>query len=209
LVRVSLLILNLLFAASAFAVDHSVYTGGECLYCHKMAFPSHTPGQAQRQEQADPNAPPGGGLKPVPPDWPVGKNGKLICLTCHDCRSGSCILRQSSEEICKSCHDCTQGMACLIKVAHMGNQRDILVRLEDCMKCHNGTRTKKTTGPNSHPVDILYIPKNQKYKEITEREVVLVDGKITCLSCHDPYKSDKTRYSQENELKTCRMCHNY
>jgi len=192
----ALFLLILLIPAGVLAIDHSVYSGkDDCLACHKMAFPSHRHDLVRGPE--------------APPDWPLNEEGKLICLTCHDCRSGSCILRQSSERICRSCHDCTQGMACLIKVAHMGNKRDLKVRIEDCKKCHNGTTTKKATGPNSHPVDVLYIPKNQKYKEIEEREVVLVDGKITCLSCHDPYRNEKVRYSRQDEVKTCRVCHIY
>ena len=62
-----------------------------------------------------------------------------------------------------------------------------------------------------HPVDIVYFPKNEKYKQIQEkdREVVILDGKVTCLSCHDPYKDEKIRFSQESEKKTCRICHSY
>jgi len=205
----ALFIFLFLIAVPVFAVDHSVYKGkDDCLSCHKMAFPSH------RHDVVRPKHIEGKGYRgPLesPPGWPLDGQGKLICLTCHDCRSGNCILRQSSEHICRSCHDCSQGMACLVKVAHLGNKKDIEVHVNDCKMCHDGIKAKQASGPDMHPVDIVYIPKNQKYKQIKEedREVVLKDGKITCLSCHDPYKNEKVRWSRENEKKTCRVCHIY
>jgi predicted CXXCH cytochrome family protein len=178
--------------------EHSAdTTTRRCLDCHKLYPPTHGPSTPVKAK--------------VPQGWPTDSKGRLICLTCHDCKSGSCILRQKSPALCRSCHDCTQGMGCLINVAHMGNSNDIEANIRDCLQCHDGSIGKLVpTGveQGGHPVDVLYLVKNG-YKRIKTRKIVLVQGKVTCLSCHNPYKTDKERLVMSNEGSgLCLTCHN-
>lgn len=90
----------------------------ECIKCHPRANPTHAITSPRR---------------PVPGDMPLDKN-MITCITCHNCISGTCILRRLPVEICHSCHDCTQGMACLIGVAHLGNAPNINAIVKGCTK---------------------------------------------------------------------------
>lgn len=191
LLSVLLLFLSLPETSGA-SVDHSAYdTVRQCVDCHPRALPTH--------RLAVPAQKPG--------DFPVNSAGKMICLTCHNCISGTCILRKTSPDLCKTCHDCTQGMACLIGSAHIGDSSNVeRLVLDDCLGCHNGS-IAKTVGSGGHPVNTFYVEK-RSFNRITDRKVVLIDGKVTCVSCHNPYKSEKKRLVKSNAgSKLCLTCH--
>jgi predicted CXXCH cytochrome family protein len=180
--------------ADHWSVDHSGYSADAyelCMGCHPRALPTHKRNKT----------------KNVPAGWPVGLDGRLVCLTCHDCTSGHCILRDSSDRICRNCHDCTQGMACVLGVAHMGTSPRIDLHIRDCLACHDGRTATEAAGPGQHRVDVLYI-EGREFNRVTDRRIVFVDGKVTCLSCHDPYKDDKQRVTASIEgSRLCLICH--
>jgi predicted CXXCH cytochrome family protein len=188
----SALIVLLSTRLSPALVDHSQYeTVAECLECHMLSPPSHRQNTPTRMTE----------------DWPLDPQGRLLCITCHKCITGSCVLRKESPALCQVCHDCTQGMGCLISSAHMGGSPDIDTLLRDCILCHDGVTAKNSTGPGNHRIDVIYI-QNEYYKDVTDRRVVLVDGKVTCVSCHNPYKSEAARLSISNHgSKLCLTCH--
>ena len=62
-----------------------------------------------------------------------------------------------------------------------------------CTACHDGTRAP--IGTNDHPVDIAYEPSSDgRLRPEPERfnpHVVVPDGRITCLTCHDPASKER------------------
>ena len=173
-------------------VNHTNYTDyKQCLSCHPRALPTH-----RRDVTTN-----------VPPGWPVGPDGRLVCLTCHDCSSGVCKLRKKKPELCKSCHDCTQGMACMIQSAHLGNSRDIETQMNDCLACHDGNQAK-LAGADGHPINVLYLEKTG-FNHLRDRRIVIVNGKVTCISCHNPYRNTNERLVKSNQNSSlCLTCHN-
>lgn len=172
--------------------DHSVYTTqADCLECHPRALPTHRR------------------IKPVTmkENWPVDSSGRIVCMTCHDCISGTCMLRKKSPDICRVCHDCTRGMSCLIGTVHLGNSPKVTSIAQDCLSAHDGTMGKAVGGPDQHKTDVLYL-KNSGFKSVTDKRVVIVDGKVTCISCHNPYRNDLGRLSRSNANSSlCLTCH--
>lgn len=176
--------------------DHSVAeVVNQCRRCHPRAFPSHVMSS-----------------RPVnmPDGAQSGPGGKMLCITCHDCTSGICSLRTTTTELCSSCHDCTQGMSCVLGMAHLGNKIKRGFRQNDCLSCHDGSTARNVAqGMKSagHKVDVFYVQK-RGYKKRLDRRVVLVDGKVTCISCHNPYKSERRRLVMSNERsELCMSCH--
>jgi predicted CXXCH cytochrome family protein len=147
----------------------------------------------------------------APKGWPLDKARTLSCVTCHDCKGGSCILRLKKEELCRACHDCTQGMACLIGTAHVGDSKELGARISDCEACHDGT-----VGPlivtkvmGAHPVGVIYGRQKSLRNNPRDARIVLVNGKVTCVSCHDPYsRKDKKLVMGNENSKLCLSCHN-
>lgn len=175
--------------------DHAIYkTYAECLRCHPRANPTHSMDSVMRR---------------IPESLPLNPGREISCITCHDCKSGKCYLRTAkTAELCRLCHTCTQGMACLIGVAHLGDSKMIEVKASDCLRCHESFTDKTITGDVGHKINILYTLK-RGYNIVIDKRVVLVDGKITCLSCHNPYKDEKGRLVMNNEkARLCLTCHN-
>lgn len=174
------------------AIDHSHYASNEeCLACHPRNLPTH-----KRQKP----------LKVTEP-LPLDESGRMLCITCHDCITGTCALRKPKPSLCTVCHDCERGMACLINTAHLGNAQNIEELVHDCLTCHDGTVAKPAGGPGEHKTDVLYIAGKQ-FNVIKDRRVVLVGGRVTCISCHNPYATDVSKLSKENtESRLCLTCH--
>lgn len=172
--------------------DHSVFTSvSQCITCHPRVLPTHKKQTPESMSE----------------DWPLDE-GRMSCLTCHNCTNGSCILRRSPPGLCRVCHDCTQGMACMIGSAHPGNSNNMPDFVNDCKTCHNGTLGKEVGGPQDHKVDVPYLS-NENFKSIQDKRVVFVDGKVTCVSCHNPYKSTSAKLVKDNaSSKLCLTCHN-
>ncbi|MDA8432599.1 MAG: hypothetical protein M0Z60_06515 [Nitrospiraceae bacterium] len=172
------------------ALDHSPYSlTTRCVSCHPMAAPTH--------RLAKPSI--------SPKDLPLDSSGKVGCITCHDCITGTCSLRRPSPELCSSCHDCTRGMACVLGTVHMGDSPDILrLSLTACLGCHDGTIGRAEV--DTHMVNVLYIPSRQ-LKSVTDSRIVLVDGKVTCISCHNPYGTGTRLVKSNSGSRLCLTCH--
>lgn len=199
--RISIAAFVLLFLAagnlalprhSLSAVDHSAFeTVKECVGCHPRALPTHK--QRSPQEMAE--------------DWPLDTGGRMLCITCHDCISGTCILRKPKPELCQVCHDCSQGMACMIGSAHLGDSPQIDVLVYACVVCHDGVIAAEGSGPGNHRINVLYLP-GKHFRRVEDRRVVFVDGKVTCVSCHNPYASEAARLVKSNaQSSLCLTCH--
>ena len=189
-----ILAIILIFSMSggAQAQNHSADTTvAQCLGCHPRALPTHPLASGAA----------------IPPSWPAGPQGQMICQTCHDCNGTTCYPRQPTPQLCKSCHDCARGMACLINSAHIGNASNILTITDECLQCHNNQPPAMQTSQADHPVNIFYSQK-AGYKQVTDPRVVLVSGKITCITCHDPYQTTPQRLVMPNQnSQLCLTCH--
>lgn len=183
----------LLFGTQAWALlDHSTFrTAAECTACHKRSLPTHDLGTPRSMKE---------GL-------PLGPMGRMECMTCHDCSSGRCTLRKTPDQLCGVCHDCTKGMACVIGVAHLGSSSAIDAHLNACFTCHDGSIGKQVTVKGSHKVNTLYV-RRQGFNNLTDERVVLIGGRVTCVSCHNPYTDERTRLVKSNEgSRLCLTCH--
>lgn len=185
-----LLFLNL--SHSFASQDHSLIGSSfECLQCHPRASPNHPLARPQKM------------TAPLPLD----ASGNMSCLTCHNCVSGTCVLWRESADLCKVCHDCTKGMGCVIGVVHLGSSQNIKELVRECRVCHDGMQGLNIGSLKDHKIDVLYIP-GPDFKIIDYTPVVLVDGRVTCISCHNPYSNDVSRLviSDQNS-RLCLTCH--
>lgn len=176
--------------------DHSLpRVMKKCIKCHPRAQPTHLLSRPDK----------------MPEGWKGGTSGKMLCITCHDCTSGICTLKKEATELCQACHDCTTGMACVLGIAHLGNTIKDSSQHRNCLSCHDGymgnARVAPGMVPGDHKVNVLYL-KKKGYKTLPDRRIILPNGRVTCISCHNPYKSDHTRLVKSNEGgRLCLGCH--
>ena len=172
-------------------VNHSVYTSKEqCIECHPKAFPNHM--------FSKPLA--------VYEDLPLDLEGNITCFTCHNCTTSKCVFRKSKRELCNICHDCSQGMSCMIGTAHLGSSENIEGMINTCPACHDGIGGPYIS-PDGHMFNKYYRVKNG-FRDITHSKIILVRGKVTCISCHNPYENEAKRLVKSNEgSRLCLTCH--
>ncbi len=148
-----------------------------CDFCHNVRGKSHP-------MNVDP-------LKSLPPDLPKGRKGELICGSCHDPHGTPDTLhflrRQYVEFLesgryfnphivsnyrgCTACHgDVSKESAVMSKNRRYGGDD-----LQICLSCHG------TMEPD-HPVLVKLSPSMKPGKDLP----LTADGKISCLTCHDP-----------------------
>jgi predicted CXXCH cytochrome family protein len=193
-ILMSVVFILVFFQTSLAVTDHSkANVMNRCRSCHRRALPTHAMESSGK----------------TPQGWQRGSRGEMLCITCHDCTSGICRLRETTTELCNSCHDCTKGMACLLGVAHLGNAIKKGSRRGDCISCHDGSLGKdvRTQTMGTHKVDVYYI-KKKGYNSRLDRRIILPEGKVTCISCHNPYKNERGRLVMSNERSSlCLSCH--
>jgi predicted CXXCH cytochrome family protein len=192
ILTLTILIISISFQGALSAMDHSSYINVmECITCHPRALPTH-------KQRAPDN---------MSEDWPLTSDRKMVCITCHNCISGKCVLRKQPNRLCMVCHDCTQGMSCMIGTAHIGNSETNIQITSLCVSCHDGTAAKEADGPGNHQTEVLYLIK-KKFREISDKRVVFIDGKVTCLSCHNPYTLSASKLVKSNMgSRLCLTCH--
>jgi predicted CXXCH cytochrome family protein len=172
-------------------VSHSDYSSKEqCLECHPRAFPSHIFSRPLTMYE----------------DLPLDLEGNITCFTCHNCTTGECVFRISKRELCSICHDCSQGMSCALGAAHMGSSENIENVINACPACHDGA-TGPYISPDGHMIN-KYYRIDEGFRDISHTKVILVNGKVTCISCHNPYKNEENRLVKSNEgSRLCLTCH--
>jgi predicted CXXCH cytochrome family protein len=182
-------------STAAAGTDHSSYkTIKQCVTCHPKALPTHRRQMPSHMSEG----------------WPLDDHGRMLCITCHNCLGGSCVLRKKSDDLCRVCHDCSQGMGCLIGSAHLAETPELKASpVSGCMNCHDGSVGSVKGRSGDHTVNVLYVPnKQEKLKTVTDRRIVFIDGKVTCVSCHNPYKSTIAKLVKSNkESRLCLTCH--
>ena len=81
-----------------------------------------------------------------------------------------------------------------------------------CMRCHDGSRA--SNAGTGHRYDIEYSTYGKELRLEPEKynaKVVLADGKVTCLSCHEPLSTAPFRLAAPTggtlEKRLCAACH--
>ncbi len=176
-------------------LDHSGYKAiRQCIECHPKADLTH---KAQRPSE-------------MKEKLPLSSQGRMLCTTCHECVTGTCVLQKSKPELCAVCHDCTQGMACMIGAAHLGDSADIRnIAVDKCLSCHGRAARLEVCMLGQETVNVMLLKSEKEtLKNSAGMKAVLLDGKITCLSCHDPYLTSTAKLVSSNrDFRLCMLCH--
>ncbi|MCB1739777.1 MAG: hypothetical protein KDK91_05365 [Gammaproteobacteria bacterium] len=157
--------------------------------------------------------------RPLPAGFPLSRDGRLTCLTCHAAPAQDGSTRPSPSRVA-SCSDC-HAPAFFQAMADRGDSMDGLAHpvaafalLDDqdgpdsvstsCMSCHQSQAGAPSAarGPRSHsggslgqnhPVGTRYARHAEfgGYAAITQipAEVRLPEGKVSCISCHRGYSA--------------------
>jgi len=187
-VLLAIIIIFLPWQALWAETNHSPFSHTECTNCHKLSPTNHVMGKPTDMYDSLPL-----------------ENGKMTCITCHDCSSGTCRLRIPKGKICIACHECDKTcMVCSIDTPHLGSSKNISKYAEMCITCHDGVTSKIHV---RHPSFVPY-KNGRKFRIITDNRVIITNGQITCLSCHNPFSTQKKRLVMDNRgSKLCLSCH--
>ena len=110
----------------------------------------------------------------------------------------------------------------LTSIAGMGESSEIDPLSAACLSCHNGSEAlhvrfcllgQKDTGCGGHIISASYAAfaaqdKNLLPESKLPPEIVLYEGKITCITCHgnDPHLGESLAINNR-ESALCRACH--
>jgi len=118
---------------------------------------------------------------------------QILCYTCHDD-----VEDQLNKKVvhppfergwCVKCHD-----------PHSTNNKWVLTKSSEtlCLKCHEEQGTLKI---HKHPYNVRPKDKKKVNLELTQ------DGKLECLSCHNPHSTNVSHLLKTNQEFTCIGCH--
>ena len=144
------------------------------------------------------------------------RRGKDLCLACHDTAFFNS-MKDAGVSLQQSRH--------VIPNMAQGNMNTGIDALSlQCMGCHNsqtdagGIRVGRTgivrhsSGGANHPIGIPYpvISRNREFrpKSMLPKAIWLPDGKLSCVSCHQPYKKEHGQLVMPNDRSSlCMQCH--
>lgn len=140
-------------------------------------------------------------------------NGRAFCLVCH---SNDALGAKWHAGSVNYAH--TPGKFIQADSGQLLDQSSI-----ECLSCHDGSVSQATNislkagsfehgSGSSHPVGIDYPRPGMKSDfepaQSLPEEVALFQGKIGCLSCHNPYVKNKNHLVKDNSKGTlCLTCH--
>lgn len=98
---------------------------------------------------------------------------------------------------------------------------------KDCLSCHDGAAASMievdlrdrpndrhswvATGKSDHPIGMTYnnyVAANRGYKPVSGNKMVFVNGKVGCLSCHDPLNAERGHLVMSDVGSAlCKTCH--
>lgn len=176
--------------------------------------------------------------RPVPAGFPLDERGRMTCTTCHTGHlgaSGSLRTAQTGEAFCLSCHGRgmfdampDQGLS-LFRSAHLDARAAPFSHSLDryslaCALCHEeevsfpGDHQISSLDPvnasrsANHPVGMDYARasrgKGYRSPATLDPDILLVDGKVSCLSCHRAYTRQHGALVAAGDDRTfCMSCH--
>lgn len=196
-----------------------------CGICHKnVKRMSHPSGFAPR-------------AKP-PADLPLDWKGDMTCSTCHAVHASTPgLLRgeRRGKDLCMACHDAAffasmrdggvslqQSGHAIADMAQMNKLTDIDALSLQCLGCHNNQGdargvqvtalgiVRHGSGDANHPIGVAYplISSGYKPRSMLPSAIWLPNGKLSCVSCHEPYKKQHGQLVVTNaDSKLCAQCH--
>jgi len=192
-----------------------------CTTCHKDALHASHPSGIHPSVKISEN---------FPLDW----KGDLTCSSCHYVHEGGHGQLRSSlrgKEYCLACHNeiffsamADSGQSIMFS-GHLRNQQNNSLSGLDayskkCMTCHDkqtnlpglsvgfGNGLVRHGGGTNHPIGVNYQEayKSGTYHNVANlpKEILLPDGMLSCVSCHEGYKKKHGKLIPE---ATCTSCH--
>ncbi|MCP5107057.1 MAG: hypothetical protein GY950_26970 [bacterium] len=194
----------------ALPAQYPLYKGKMvCITCH---FPHPKYGKDGEGDPALVEAVPG------PYMLRSSRVGKIFCFSCH--RGGFTSDRIDSHAIAaRKAHTSTMDF----------EQKGLIDdNSRECLSCHDGTLSKDTHTQirglsfkhgrsigMSHPISVdyedVYIKNPRKYHspQSLDAQIVLINGKIGCETCHNHYSKHKKHLVMDNfKSRLCLSCHN-
>ena len=193
-----------------------------CKNCHKNALTASHPSGFKPTQQ-------------LPEEFPLDWKGDLTCSTCHNIHNGKRgYLRVSKygKTLCLSCHQTNfftkmkDGGYSLLS-GHLDANESLTGNIDSfsvqCMSCHESLPNelniritsniiRHSRNRASHPIGMLYKTSMLYggYRMVSElpKQVLLPDGRISCISCHQAYSDKHGKLVIENRgSKLCFSCH--
>lgn len=175
----------------------------------------------------------------LPVEYPADWKGDLTCSTCHEVHGkvhGLLRGAKRGREMCLSCHNAAfflgmkDGGMSIEQSGHL-NTSAVLGSLEldapslQCLGCHsnrgdaqavsmgrNGVM-RHSSGSANHPIGKRYrdsVRSGSFHPESRlSKKILLPDGKLSCVSCHQAYKKEHGKLVMSNRGSAlCFECHN-
>lgn len=105
------------------------------------------------------------------------------------------------------------------QVGHHGKTVEAEGTAESCLFCHDGSLARNVTYctikcdyRTSHSIMKKYPPRGQEASyaslaEVTAKGVRIVNGMVTCISCHDLKKQTRRHLVLDENGRHCAICH--
>ena len=172
----------------------------------------------------------------LPSEFTLDWRGKMTCSTCHDFHGGRTKKRElaaDDRDLCLSCHeagffdDMPEGGHLIARSGHIDARVERPASPIDaysayCAECHDtyvslpndGIRVANTanngTGMMNHPIGSIYGSPAGRSRfrpaAALPKAILLPDGRVSCLSCHDGYSRDHGASVPSGE-GLCVTCH--
>lgn len=172
----------------------------------------------------------------IPKMFPLDWKGDMTCSTCHKIHSSRPGLPRANvygKDLCLSCHEETffarmkdEGMSIMVS-GHLDARKPLTGNIDtfsiQCMSCHDslsddlgvritGNIIRHNSDRGNHPVGMLYENSISYggYRRVAQipREIVLPNGKVSCISCHHGYSDNHGKLVMTNNgSKLCFSCH--
>ena len=173
----------------------------------------------------------------VPPQiFPLDWKGDLTCSTCHSLHNnepGLLRVKRHGKELCQSCHDekfflnMKDGGSSVMSFGHLDARASLVGDIDSfsiqCMSCHDsltgslnvrlsGEVIRHNSNRVNHPIGMRYADSLSYggYRPIAmlAGEIVLPDGKVSCISCHQGYSDKHGKLVMDNRGDgLCLSCH--
>lgn len=198
-----------------------------CVKCHKRAVEvSHPSGFAPRRS-----------LPPeYPLDW-KGELTCSTCHLTHGVEAGLLRGKKHGKDFCTSCHDPSffrnmkDAGTSLVISGHLDVGRgratvDIDAHSLHCLGCHAGSHSgggsvsvsrggilRHASGSAPHPIGRSYREASARggfhpEHQLAQKKIILSDGKISCVSCHEAYKKEHGKLvASLDRSALCLSCH--